>query len=149
MVETAPPCSSHFSGTCLHPQVFPLSGSPRSGNSLQFPHPLWCLGGWGGSAGGGGWEGRTFFLYTLTSRHEQAALNSHPEWQLALQGWAKSGPSKPSSSPAVPGRGAGSCGHRHRLLHLLPGGQSSKIMDSFKNMVPQVDGCGLGCRLGA
>lgn len=26
--------------------------------------------------------------------------------------------------------------------------KSSKIMDSFKNMVPQVDGCGLGCRLG-
>lgn len=91
--------------------------------------------------------GEDFLPLLSLSDTNKGALNSHPEWQLSLWGWEKSGPSKPLSLPALSGRGAGSCGHRHWLLLLLPGGQ--ELQDHGFLQEHGASGRWLGAGLGA
>lgn len=94
---------------------------------------------------------RTFFLYCHFQTRTKAALNSHPEWQLAHPGLGKIRSLKAflltscawawcwqlwSSSPTA----ASPTTRRPRV---------PRSWIPSKNMVPQVDGCNeLGCRLG-
>lgn len=130
--ETAPPCPSHLRGLVCIPgrQV----ERPGPGNSLRPSLPLPFL---RKEPGGGGWgEGLLPFPHPVT---DKGGPECPPEGQLAFPGWEKSKSLKPLSFQLYLGVVLAAVVIVTGCFSYYQEAKSSKIMDSFKNMVPQVD----------